>query len=286
MQKMIGAGSAALFCALLGAAPAAVQAQSVQAPRESSSATGTTMWVTTTQRLKTRVYQGAHLSEHPVLIVVVHGDSPNGPPTYHYRFAETVAADLPDVVAAAILRPGYSDGDDRSDGMRGETTGDNYTPEVVDAVATALTELKARYSPRKVVLVGHSGGAAILANLLGRSGSVADAALLVSCPCDLAAWRKHMQQVKGGSIWERPVRSLSPIAMIDGIAPSTGVWMLVGSDDQVTPPALTLAYAEALRSRGGTVNVTVAPDLSHNILLEPVTIDRLKEVVGINGASR
>jgi acetyl esterase/lipase len=95
-----------------------------------------------------------------------------------------------------------------------------------------------------------------------------------------------MQQVKGGSIWERPVRSLSPMAVIDGIAPSTGVWMLVGSDDQVTPPALTLAYAEALRSRGGTVNVTVAPGLPHNLLLEPVTIDRLKEVIGVNGAGR
>jgi pimeloyl-ACP methyl ester carboxylesterase len=237
------------------------------------------MWVTTTQRLKTRVYQGAGLSDHPGLIVVVHGDSPNGPPTYHYRFAETVAAAIPDVVAAAILRPGYSDGDDRSDGMRGETTGDNYTPEVVDAVATALAELKGRYSPRWVVLVGHSGGAAILANLLGRSGAIADAALLVSCPCDLAAWRKHMQQVKGGSIWERPVRSLSPIAVIDGIAPSTGIWMLVGSDDEVTPPALTLAYAEALRKHGGSVNVTVAPGLPHNILLEPVTIDRLKDIV-------
>jgi len=29
---------------------------------------------------------------------------------------------------------------------------------------------------------------------------------LVSCPCDVTAWRKHMQSVKGGAIWERPVR--------------------------------------------------------------------------------
>ena len=93
-----------------------------------------------------------------------------------------------------------------------------------------------------------------------------------------------MQQMKGGSIWERPVRSLSPIAVIDGIAPSTGVWMLVGSDDEVTPPVLTLAYAEALRKHGGTVNVTVASGLPHNILLEPVTIDRLKDIV--SGAAR
>ena len=67
---------------------------------------------------------------------------------------------------------------------------------------------------------------------------------------------------------------------------ANGVWMLVGSDDEITPPALTLAYAEALRSHGGAVDVTVTPGLPHNILLEPVTIDRLKDVVGANGTGR
>jgi acetyl esterase/lipase len=47
---------------------------------------------------------------------------------------------------------------------------------------------------------------------------------------------------------------------------------------------LTLAYAEALRKHGGTVNVTVAPGLPHSILLEPFTIDRLKDIV--SGAGR
>jgi predicted esterase len=129
-----------------------------------------------------------------------------------------------------------------------------------------------------VILVGHSGGAAIVGDLLGQKGMAVDGALLVSCPCDLTAWRKHMQSIKGGAIWERPVRSLSPLALVDEVPVSAKIWLLVGSDDQIAPSALTLAYAEALRNRNIAVNVTIAPGLGHNILLEAVAMERLKEV--------
>jgi alpha-beta hydrolase superfamily lysophospholipase len=278
------ASGLALICAaLLGSA--AAFAQSATAAKDAVTA-GATMWVTTTQRLKTRIYENPALSQQPILIVVLHGDSPDQPPTYQYRFAKNAAAAIPDAVVAAVLRPGYSDGEDRSDGMRGETTGDNYTPEVVNAVATAIAELKSRYHPRRVIVVGHSGGAAIAGNLLGQQGTTVDAALLVSCPCDLAAWREHMNSVKGGAIWERPVRSLSPLALIDGIPAATKISLLVGSDDQITPPALTLAYADALRSHNVGVTVVVAPGLPHNILLEPIAMERLKDLVDANDTGR
>jgi predicted esterase len=61
---------------------------------------------------------------------------------------------------------------------------------------------------------------------------------------------------------------------------SVWIWMLAGGDDQITPPALTLAYAEALRNRGIAVDVTVSPGLGHNILLEPIAMERLKDVAG------
>ena len=41
------------------------------------------------QRLQT--FASAQISEHPVLVVTLHGDSPFRPPSYHYRFAELVA---------------------------------------------------------------------------------------------------------------------------------------------------------------------------------------------------
>jgi predicted esterase len=283
--RLTSAAAGLALCAALVGNPASALAQSAPAA-EGAAKSGATMWVTTTQRVKTRIYENAGLGPHPILIIVLHGDSPDGPPTYQYRFAERAAAAIPDAVVAAVLRPGYSDGEDRSDGMRGETTGDNYTPEVINAVATVLSELKTKYHPRRVILVGHSGGAAITGNLLSQQGVSADAALLVSCPCDLAAWRKHMQSIKGGRIWERPVRSLSPIEQVDGIPTSTKVSLLVGSDDQIAPAELTTAYADALRKRDVAVDVTIAPGLAHNILLEPIAMDRLKDVAGAPDAGR
>jgi acetyl esterase/lipase len=121
----------------------------------------------------------------------------------------------------------------------------------------------------------------------GQPGRAVDGTLLISCPsCDLAEWRKHMQVVKGGAIWERPVRSLSPLALVDGVSASAKIWLLVGSDDQIAPSALTLAFAEALRNRNVAVNVTIAPGLGHNILLEPIAMECLKEVASTIDAGR
>src|ERR1700704_3307720 len=288
MRHIISAAAArlALLCfVLFGCGPSAFAQSTVTAQNTTSA--GATMWVTTIQRIKSKIYENALLSQHPILIVVVHGDASDGSPsTYHYRFAEKAAATIPDAVVAAGLRPGYSDGEDSSEGMRGFATGDNWAPEVVNAVATVLAELKDRYHPRRVILVGHSGGAAIVGNLMGQHKTAADGALLVSCPCDVTAWRKHMQSVKGGAIWERPVRSLSPLALVDRVSASAKLWLLVGSDDQTTPSALTLAYAEALRNRNVAVNVTIAPGLSHNILLEPIAMERLRELASTVDAGR
>jgi pimeloyl-ACP methyl ester carboxylesterase len=61
------------------------------------------------------------------------------------------------------------------------------------------------------VLAGHSGGAPITGDLLGRLPSAVDGALLVSCPCDLAAWRKYtMKMQPNNSIWSKPIHALSP----------------------------------------------------------------------------
>jgi pimeloyl-ACP methyl ester carboxylesterase len=231
-------------------------------------------------RLKVKLYESERISKHPRLIMILHGDSPFGPPSYQYAFARRVAAQFDDVVAAAILRPGYSDDTgDKSDGERGLTTGDNYTPLVIDVVADAIHELKLRFHPAITLLVGHSGGAAISADLLGAHPSTAQAALLISCPCDLVAWRQHMFEAQRDPIWQAPIESLSPIDLAGRVSPAAQVRLLVGSDDPIAPPALTEAYAAALRKRGVSSTVTVAPGLKHDILLEPVASDELKKLL-------
>jgi len=247
---------------------------------------GETLWLEGNGlRLKAKIYSSVKLSNHPVLIVVLHGDllgvgaTPSS--TYHYIFAREISMKMDDVVVAALLRPGYRDDTgEYSEGERGLTTGDNYTPEVVDAIAQAVEQLKAKFHPVRTVLAGHSGGAAIAGDLLGRWPSEVNAAFMVSCPCDVAAWRKHMMQMQNNdSIWSGTVKSLSPIELAGDVLPSVHVRLLVGSDDPVAPPDLSKRYADALRGHGCDVTVAVVPRLEHDILLEPITLDALRTLI-------
>jgi pimeloyl-ACP methyl ester carboxylesterase len=236
-------------------------------------------------KLKTSIYHSARMSSHPVLVVVLHGDLMGlrmvPPSTYTYVFANDATRKIDDVVVAAVLRPGYRDhSGERSDGNAGQATGDNYTPEVVDAVAGAIAQLKARFHPAHTVLAGHSGGAAITGDLLGRVPLAVDGALLVSCPCDLGAWRKYMmRQQKDNPIWSTPIHSLSPLQLASKVSPGVHVAVLVGAEDDVAPPWMSRRYAETLKRRVKYVTLTIAPRLGHEILLEPVTYEALKRLV-------
>jgi pimeloyl-ACP methyl ester carboxylesterase len=236
-------------------------------------------------KLKTTVYESAHLSSHPVLVVVLHGDLLGfraiPPTTYHYVFADQATKKIDDVVVAAVLRPGYRDHTgQRSDGNTGLATGDNYTPEVVDAVAGVIDQLKAKFHPSHTVLMGHSGGSAITADFLGRVPSAVDGALVISCPCDLGAWRAFMMKKQGNApIWTAPIHALSPLDLADSVSPTVHVAVLVGADDDVAPPWMSSAYADALKRHVSHVTLTTAPGLGHEILLEPVAYDALKNLV-------
>jgi hypothetical protein len=43
---------------------------------------------------------------------------------------------------------------------------------------------------------------------------------------------------------------------------------------------------KSFQNRGIAVDVTISPGLSHNVLLEPVAIDRLKAIVSTLGAAQ
>ena len=223
-------------------------------------------------RLKVQVYSTTPLSDRPTLVVALHGDIFDPTPSYQYAFAQALTQgfaapampqpvrarlgthpNIEDVVAAGLLRPGYTDNaGDHSDGERGEARGDNYTAEVVDAVATAARALAQRYMARRVVLVGHSGGATIAALVLGRHPEVADAALLVACGCG-------------------ETHSLQPLDMTANVRSDVTIRLLVSEDDEVTPPSQSRRYAEVLRKRGVDAQVTALPGLGHNIMFtQPV----------------
>ncbi len=269
------------------------------APNTTARIGGETLWLDVAQgRVKAQVFAKESVSDRPILIIVLHGDIPDPRPDYQYLVAQAITVgwtDAPEraaalraalgshwqddyVVAAGILRPGYTDpSGDRSSGDMGRAVGDNYTPEVVDAIATATRQLTERYDARAVVLVGHSGGGAIVANVLGRHPDLAQGALLVGGACDPEAWRARMRgQLPIGN---EPNPSLMPLALVGQVRPETVVRLIVGAEDDVVLPEDCRAYTEALQQRGVDAQLTIEPGLGHNILVTPAAFRELGLVV-------
>jgi predicted esterase len=213
------------------------------------------------------------------LIVVLHGDAPFAKPGYHYDFARAAAAAVPDSVAVGLLRPGYEDpAGKRSPGVRGNTTGDNYTADRIAAVAASIRRLQQRYRSARTILVGHSGGAAIAADLAGTYPGLIDGMVLVSCPCELPEWRRHMKTVSPTPLWDQPVKSLDPIMLVGGIPAKLRTAVLVGGDDKTTPVPFSRAYAEALTLRGIATDYRIVPGKDHELLGDPEVIAALQRM--------
>ncbi len=270
-----------ILAAVICSVAAAQQRDTSQPSTERAIPRSEFVWLTAPEgRIGGRAYINADSADKPVLAIVLHGDLLQPDNSYHYGFARTVAAQNSSVVAVGLLRPGYSDErGNRSDGEILNATGDNYTDEVVEAVASGTRQLRERYGAGATVLIGHSGGAAIAALVLGRHRDVADAALLVACPCDLPAWRAYMMSVRPDPVWQQPHHGLSPMDAVSGVRPALTVELVVGDEDDVVRPEYSQEYAAALGERGIEASVTVLPGIGHNILQRPPVVSMANKLI-------
>jgi len=228
---------------------------------------------------KIKTYKSAVVTDKPLLIVVLHGDAPFNKPGYQYRFAKLVANKNSNVIAVGMLRPGYTDPSGRtSDGVKGDAIGDNYDEKRVNQLAQAIEELKIMYSPSKVILAGHSGGAAITANIVSFFPLLIDHAFLVSCPCDVNAWRENMFSLTNKSIFRGNIDTLSPIDLVDRLSKKTTISIFVGKNDKVAIPILSEKYKKAVIKRG--LKVTLAfIEGQHDIFLSPDIISAITGII-------
>ena len=122
-----------------------------------------------------KVFKSDSITSSPNLLIIVHGDAPFNPPSYQYKLSQTLSEQVKNTVIVSVLRPGYTDNEgNRSDGIRGLTTGDNYTQDVVNNLTEVITKLKSRYKPSKTIIAGHSGGAAISADITSLASNLVD----------------------------------------------------------------------------------------------------------------
>lgn len=258
--------------------------KAVRFPTAPPVAPGQAIWVQGgPDRLFARAYESRRVGAHPVLIVVLHGDGPPPYqfPNYQYVFASRVAAENRNVVAVGLLRPGYTDPQGHhSQGCSGQRDGDNWNAQNTDSIADAIDALKVRYRASEVVVAGHSGGAAITANILGRRPRLINAALLVSCPCgNVNRWRAGMLQLTGFAVFKGDIRSLSPIDQIKGIDPHVHIVMLTGTDDHVAPLRVAERYRAAAAKAGKDVTLIELFGRSHNTFIYSKVFAELDEMI-------
>jgi pimeloyl-ACP methyl ester carboxylesterase len=214
-----------------------------------------------------------------VLIVLLHGDSGGGLAQRHIDRWAKAANNLSGLNQNIVflVRPGYSSPVGDSSGWANQRD-DDYTAENVERVATALHNLKERYQASKVLLLGHSGGAAIASLILGRYPTALDGAILLGCPCDVPVWRQHRGLQRGRQTpWPN---SLNPMDVIDKIPTRKMVLAITGSQDDNTLPQFAEAWTTAASARGIRAKFLLAPDQDHtNILLWPGLAEQVKQII-------
>jgi pimeloyl-ACP methyl ester carboxylesterase len=108
---------------------------------------------------------------------------------------------------------------------------------------------------------------------------VIDAGVLVSCPCDVEKWRKHMYEVQRWPGWLEKVDTVSPIDVLPGIANHVPVRMLVGTRDDVTPPSLSLEYEAAAKKLDKDIKLTQLNGVDHEALFDPAVLATIGQLL-------
>ncbi len=210
------------------------------------------------------------------LLIWLHGDvSSGGPANYHFPIAEKATSDLgaDTLTSIALVRPSYPDGSGEESGYAFGHGGrsDHYTDKNLGELIGAIERLKARYRPKRTILVGHSGGAASAAIMLGMAPALAEAALLVAIPGDLRTWRL------GRRHWSR---SENPTDWAGKVAPATRVIALTGNLDTNTWPELAEQYTQMLQKNGVRAEMRLIDRADHNSAFRaPEVTAALRELV-------
>ena len=192
------------------------------------------------------------------VVVFLHGDvSRGGPATYHQSVMRSLSDKAPGVTAIALFRPGYGDGFVKQSPGDNHDRWDQYTKVNNDLVAETLQSLRTAYPDARLVVAGHSGGAAQLGAVIGRYPGLVDTAVLISCPCDFPTWRKGYNRQLTRSADQNPQD------LIAGIAPATRILAVTGEKDENTFPALAEDYVAAAQAAGLDAQLELVPGADH-----------------------
>lgn len=224
------------------------------------------------------------------LVIFLHGDYQQSRASRAHGFYMKLEDHLDTNLANYFMlaRPGYKtqSGNKSSGGdKRGTDKGDNYIwKRDIKPVGHAIQNLKDHYKPERLIVIGHSGGAATTGILIGRMPGMIDTAVLVACPCYVKEWRRHrvLQRGRVPSHKNTWPRSDSPNKHVENISPDTDVYIIVGEEDQNTLPKFSEKYFARLNDKNEAVNATleIVPGEGHgSVLYNPNVVIRINKIV-------
>jgi pimeloyl-ACP methyl ester carboxylesterase len=228
-----------------------------------------------------KVFKSDSITLKPNLLIVIHGDAPFNPPTYQYKLSQNISDQVKNTIIVSVLRPGYKDNDgNKSDGKKGLTTGDNYTLEVISSLTEVIEELKIRFKPSKTIIVGHSGGAAISADIVSLTPNLINKTILVSCPCDVDAFRKSMAEKQSYyKAWRDSTKSISPTNIIKNVNQNNDIILLHGQNDDIVPFEIAENYFKKLKNSKIKVQLIPIANSGHEIFLTETVLTVLKSIL-------
>ena len=126
--------------------------------------------------------------------------------------------------------------------------------ESAEQINATLTQMK---GDAPLMVVGHSGGGAQTALAMSLDANVIDEAILVGCPCDFDLWKAANPQ------WPDDMFTRSISAVDATPITSAKVTILVGENDDVTPPAQSRSYLNHLLDHDVDASLVVIPEGDH-----------------------
>ena len=218
-------------------------------------------------------------SRADTLVVTLHGAlSRGGTADYMVRFAREISA--LGVSTVAMMHPGYTGAGRTSSGRpaRDRHRDDNYRKREIDSIASALETLKTHHGAKRLILVGHSLGSIFSGVILGRHPDVAEAALLVACPCNMDSWRRSRGR-------QRLPSAQSPHRYVRKIAPDTEIVALTGSEDNNTLPSNARDYVAEAKRHGLEATFVLVQGAGHGFSprLADATLTAVSDMLGSTG---
>ena len=217
------------------------------------------------------------------LVFFIHGDQIKPKVTYFDNFVLNFLID--DAVLISITRPGWiNKKNNKSDGKKNISNGDNYIPNIdVDPIYRTIKKIKKRFNSKEIIVIGHSGGAAITGILFGRFNNIINEAILISCPCIVPLWRKnYIEQLSlknKQKICMPKYKSQSPHEYVRKIDSKIKINIFVGQDDKNTLPFFSHQYHSLLKKFGKNVHLKIFSGNHTSVLKNRKMIESIRTII-------